>query len=109
MVMMIGEMVYTKAILSQIFGDVINTMPVIVITDCKDLQDAVYSSSLVEDVWLIPDVAIIKEALEQGTISCVRRVPSEQMLADCLTKSGASAEKLMHVLQTGHYTIPVGE
>ena len=58
--------------------------------------------------WLIPDIAIIKEAVEVGTISCVRRVSSEDMLANCLTKAGASADGLMEVLQTGRYVIPEG-
>ena len=106
MVVMIGEIVYNKAILTQIFGDIIKTLPVVLFTDCKNLHDAIYSSSLVEDSWLIPDIAMIQEALEQRTMTCVRRVTSEDMLADCLTKAGASAEKLMHVLQTGQYDFP---
>jgi hypothetical protein len=108
MVALIGEIVYNRAILSQIFGDVINELPVIVVTDCKNLHDAIYSSSLVDDAWLIPDVAIIQEALEQGTVTCVRRVYSADMLADCLTKAGASGEQLLNVLQTGQYHLPLG-
>ena len=80
------------------YGDVINNIPV----------EAVYSSSLVDDPWLIPDIAIIKEAMEVGTVSCVRWVASENMLANCLTKAGASSEGLMEVLQTGRYVIPEG-
>ena len=106
MVAMIGEIVYTKAILGHIFGDVIKTIPVIVFTDCKNLHDAIYSTCLVEDSWLIPDIAIIQEALEQGTVTFVRRVNNKDMLADCLTKAGASAGQLMQVLQTGQFTLP---
>ena len=102
----IGEIVYTKAILGHIFGDVIKTIPVIVFTDCKNLHDAIYSTCLVEDSWLIPDIAIIQEALEQGTVTFVRRVNNKDMLADCLTKAGASAGQLMQVLQTGQFTLP---
>ena len=58
-----------------------------------------------EDAWLIPDVAIIQEALEQKTVTSVRRVAGKDMLADCLTKAGASAELLMDVLQTGRYKL----
>jgi hypothetical protein len=87
---------------------VINNLPAIVFTDCKNLHDAVYSSSLVEDSWLIPDIAIIQEALEKQTVSCVRRVASDEMLADCLTKAGACGEKLLSVLQTGQYNLPLG-
>ena len=106
MVAMVGEIVYNKAILSQIYGDKIKTIPVVVFTDCKNLHDAIHSTRLVEDAWLIPDVAIIQEALNQGTVTSVRRVRSKDMLADCLTKAGASAEQLMKVLQTGQYAMP---
>ena len=86
MVAMVGEIVYNKAILVQIFGVTAQTIPVVIFTDCKNLYDAVHSTSLVEDAWLIPDVAIIQEALEQKTVTSVRRVAGKDMLADCLTK-----------------------
>ena len=104
----IGEMVYSKAIFKQIYGDIIDSIPVILYTDSRNLHEAIHSTTLVDDAWLIPDIAIIKEALSQGTISSVRRVTSEDMLANCLTKAGASAEQLMGVLQSGHYVIPLG-
>ena len=107
MVALIGELVYNKTILVQLFGEGMETIPVICFTDCKNLHDAIHSTSLVEDSWLVPDIAIIQEALTQQTISAVRRVSSKDMLADCLTKAGASAERLMHVLRTGHYICPL--
>ena len=107
MVAMIGEIVYNKAILAQIYGEKIKTLPVLLFTDCKNLHDAIHSTRLVEDAWLIPDIAIIQEALEQGTVNNVYRVSAGEMLADCLTKAGASGEKLLQVLQTGNYTFPL--
>ena len=59
-----------------------------------------------DDPWLIPDIAIIKEAMEQGTVEAVKRVSSEDMLANCLTKQGASAEGLMAVMMKGEYSLP---
>ena len=103
----IGEIVYTKAILSQILGRRMDQVPVIIVTDSKNLEEAVHSTKLVEDPWLIPDIAIIKEAMEQGTVAEVKRVSSEEMLANCLTKQGASAEGLLTVMMKGEYTIPV--
>ena len=104
----IGEIVYTKSILSQIFGKRISEVPVIIITDSKNLEEVVRSTSLVDDPWLIPDIAIIKEAVEDGTVTAVRRVSSEEMLANCLTKQGASAEGLMKVMRSGKYELPGG-
>jgi hypothetical protein len=104
----IGEIVYNKAILRQMYGAIIDSLPVMIFTDSKNLHLAVHSTNLVDDAWLITDVEIIKDALEDGTITCFKRVAKEDMLADCLTKSGASAEKLLHVLQTGRYVLPSG-
>ena len=65
-----------------------------------------YSTKLVDDPWLIPDIAIIKEALQDGTITAVKRVPGKEMLVNCLTKQGASAEKLLAVMEKGEYELP---
>ena len=104
----IGEMVYTKSIFNQIYGDTVDAVPVVMFTDSRNLYQSIHSTSLVEDSWLIPDIAIIKEALENGTVSCFRRVASQDMLANCLTKAGASAVQLLEVLQTGTYKLPCG-
>ena len=89
-----------------ILGIGVDKVPVIIVTDSKNLEEAVYSTKLVDDPWLIPDIAIIKEAMEQGTVEAVRRVSSEDMLANCLTKQGASAEGLMSVMMRGEYSLP---
>ena len=104
----IGEIVYNKSILKQIFGDRIDDVPVIVYTDSKNLYESVHSSNLVDDAWLITDISIIKDALNDGTVTCLKRVSGDQMLANCLTKFGASAEQLIEVLQTGRYILPPG-
>ena len=59
----IGEVVYNKAVLKQIFGAQIDSRPVIITTDSNNLYKAVYSTSLVDDGRLVPDIAVIKEAL----------------------------------------------
>ena len=48
----------------------------------------------------------IKDALNDGTVTCLKRVAGEQMLANCLTKCGASADQLIEVLQMGRYILP---
>ena len=105
----VGEIVYTKSILSQIYGKRVEKIPVIIVTDSKNLEEAVKSTSLVDDPWLIPDIAMIKEAIDEGTVTEVRRVSSQEMLANCLTKlRGASAEMLMTVMRLGKYCLPGG-
>ena len=102
----IGDLVYTKAVLVQLFGSRANEVKTVVVTDCKNLEEAIKSTSLVDDPWLVPDVAVIKEALENGTITKVKRVRGEDMLANCLTKSGASGKDLLAVLKSGYYKVP---
>ena len=107
MIGVIGEIVYTKAVLVQMFGTRANDIPTLVLSDCKNLTQAIKSTSLV-DPWLIPDIAVIKDALEDKTVSEVRWVSSKDMMADCLTKAGASGFSLMQVLESGQYEVPGG-
>ena len=88
------------------FGKRINDIPTIAATESKNLEESVKSTSLVEDSWLVPDIAVIKEALENKTITEIRRVSGGEMLADCLTKHGASGFGLLEVLRTGKYQLP---
>ena len=85
-----------------------DSVPVVMFTDSKNLNESIHNTSLVDDAWLIQDISVIKEALESGTVSCFRRVASQDMLANTLTKAGASAVQLLDVLQTGNYKLPCG-
>ena len=75
----IAEVVYIKSILKQVLGDKIVEIPAILVTDSINLDEAIYSSSLVQDGRLIPDIAIIKEAVETGVVTDVRKVKSGEM------------------------------
>ena len=108
MIATIGEVVYIKSILSQIFGTRAMEIPVLVVIDAKNLEESINSTSLVDDKWLVPDIATIKEALENLTVTWVRRVASGDMLANCLTKQGAGASDLLEVLHNGEYRLPGG-
>ena len=104
----IGDVIYNKAVLKQIFGAEIDQIPVIIVTDSNNLFKAVYSTSLVDDGRLIPDIAIVKESIEQGAVTEIRKVDSKEMIANCLTKPGASSTLLSDVLKTGIYDLPGG-
>ena len=69
----------------QLFGSRANEMKTVVVTDCKNLEEAIKSTSLVDNPCLVPDVAVIKEALENRIITKVKRVRGDDMLANCLT------------------------
>ena len=70
------------------------TLPIKCITDSKSLHDAVYSSREVTEKRLKIELSAIRESLEKGEIESVLWVNSKDQLADCLTKEGASREKL---------------
>ena len=108
MIGVIGEIVYTKAVLGQMFGTRVKDISTLILSDSKNLTQAIRSTSLVEDPWLIPDIAVIKDAIEDKTVNEVRWVNSKDMLADCLTKAGASGYSLMQVMESGKYVVPGG-
>ena len=97
----IGELIYIKAVLSLIFGSTFNEIPTYVMTDSKNLFESIYSSKLCDDKWLITDVVSIKEAINEKQITKVLLVPENEMIANCLAKSGASNCDLMRVLESG--------
>ena len=86
MVDTVGDHVYTEAVLVQQFGSRANEVKTVVVTDSKNLEEAIKSTSLADDPWLVPDVAVIKEAVEIVTITKVKRVRGDDMLAKCLSK-----------------------
>ena len=81
-------------------------VPIIGMTDCKSLYDAVHSPSSpskVEDKRVAIDLTIVKQSVERTGMS-VRWVPTELMLADALTKDQADpADLLRAALFQGRY------
>ena len=81
-------------------------VPIVGMTDCKSLFDAVNSVSSpakVEDKRVSIDLTIIRQAM-QRTHMKVRWVPTELMVADSLTKDAADpADLLRAALQHGTY------
>ena len=87
--------------------DVVNNdlIPIIGITDSKSLWDNINSTSQAGDLKLRREVASIREQLELKEVAEVKWTPTELQLADCLTKSTAPNESLIHVLTTGELNI----
>ena len=83
-------------------------VPIIGITDCKSLFDAVMSvssPSKVDDKRVAIDLAIIRQAVERTQMS-VRWCPTQLMLADSLTKDQADpADLLRAALHVGVYQL----
>ena len=83
-------------------------IPIIGITDCKSLYDAIHSVSSpakLDDKRVAIDLAIIRQAKERTQMK-VRWCPTELMLADPLTKDKAdSADLLRAALHYGEYQL----
>ena len=73
-------------------------MPIQCKVDNKSLVDALSSSKQVDDRRLRIDIAVLDEMLEKKEIHNVFWVDTTSQLADCLTKRGASTEKLRAAL-----------
>ena len=71
-------------------------------TDSSQLSQSLYSTQHVKNHKLRRDIENIKERLANGTISEVRWIGTDHMLADPLTKKGADCAKLDYVLESGN-------
>ena len=67
-------------------------------TDSYSLYEAVYSTTSLLDKRLRIDIAIMREALDKKEIEKVTWIPKSRQMADCLTKHGASSEKLLDTI-----------
>ena len=66
--------------------------------DNKSLVDTLYSSHKVEEKRLRVDMAVFQDMMGRGEVTSVSWVDTEGQLANCLTKRGASAVRLMEVI-----------
>ena len=82
--------------------------PIIGITDCKSLYDAIHSTtspSKMEDKRVAIDIAIIRQCVARTGLS-TRWCPTELMLADGLTKDQADPSDLLRAaLSLGSYQL----
>ncbi|XP_006815928.1 uncharacterized protein LOC102806126, partial [Saccoglossus kowalevskii] len=65
-------------------------LPLVCVTDCKSLYEAVKSTKLVSEKRLRIEVSGIRELIESNQVKEFIWSESKNRLADCLTKRGAS-------------------
>ena len=66
--------------------------------DNKSLVDALHSSHRVEDKRLRIDIAVMQDMLDRKEVTSVKWINTDDQLANCLTKRGASPLRLLEVL-----------
>ena len=74
--------------------------PIELRTDSKSLKDHLGTTKIIQDPRLRVDTARMREMVDIGEV-VVTWVPTEMMLADCLTKKDASSDLLRRVLVCG--------
>ena len=86
--------------ISRVISDLLNcvNLKIQCFVDNKSLVDALHSSHRVEDKRLRIDVAVLQDMLSREEVTSVKWVNTEDQLANCLTKRGASSLRLLEVL-----------
>ena len=96
---------FYKAILQEIYNCDKSKFPIICVSDNKSLIESAASTKVLEDKRLQIDICSIREMLQNQEIKSINWVPSQDQLADCMTKATASSGKLMEVI-VGNEVLP---
>ena len=76
-----------------------NIIPICCHTDNKSLVDTINSTKTLPEKRLPVDICIITGMTEKQEVKQITWCDVRSQLADCLTKVGASCNKLIHVIQ----------
>ena len=80
-------------------------LPIVCMTDCKSLHDALQSTKHVTEKRLRLEISGIKDLIEKRIVKEVKWSDTRRQLADCLTKKGASPTVLLKTLQEGKISL----
>ena len=69
-------------------------------TDNHQLYDSLYSIRPIQDKRLWTEIALLREMINKKEIAKINWIENKYQIADCLTKYGASSEKLLNTLKT---------
>ena len=97
-----AEAVDTACIIRVMLEDIIGhrLSPIRVFVDNKSLSDAVKTTNVLADKRLMIEMAALREMVETKEI-IVTWIPTEDQLADVLTKSGVNKLKLVNTIKSG--------
>ena len=102
----IDAAIYLGSMLSEIyFHNMKNVFPIDVYTDNKSLQENVCSTKQVKEKRLRVTIAEIRESLERKYINSIQWISSNDQLADCLTKRGASTASLLETIESNQFMV----
>ena len=87
--------IYLSKMLSELLSNDTYCIPIEVVTDSKSLYDARHSKKNVLEKFLRIDIALLKEFIDNKSITKIHYVPSQNQIANVLTKKGASSKELL--------------
>ena len=70
-------------------------------TDNSSLMETLHTTKLIKDMGLHVDIARLREMVQQNEI-LIEWIDGRLQLADVLPKAGASAARLVEVLESSH-------
>ena len=100
-----GVCYYLRTLLTEILSIKPEEMKIICYIDNKNLHDTLYSTRTMTDTRQLVDVAEVRNKIQLKEITEVKWIPTESMIADTLTKIGASDAKLRKTLEEGRLQI----
>ena len=95
----IEHALFLRALLKEMLA-VASDLPIFAWTDSNNAFKSVYSTSPVDDHKLRLDIACLKENIGKENVK-VNWCKGDRMLANCLTKKGASADMLLQTVSAG--------
>ena len=104
MVDAIGDACYVRNIIEEILyrNPRQKEIPIHMYTDSKQLFRAISSTHMVSEKLLRLNIAEVKQIVGDKEENLnVHWIPTKLMLSDCLTKMGASSDKLAYVMENG--------
>lgn len=99
----IDHAIYLRVIVSEFIGTDPHNISITSYVDNKSLTQAIYSTKTVDDKRLRIDIAYIKQLVEEEEVKQIIWIPGNDisMIANVLTKTGASGASLLQVFQSG--------
>ena len=98
----INSAIYTRSLAGEILYQDVDSkvIPIVGVTDSKQLQDSLLSTKQCGDQRLRVDLAMLQEASAKEGVRVVW-CPTKKQLADALTKKSEDSSSLCEVLETG--------
>ena len=100
----IEECLYLRMLLGEL-GLFTSENSIMGITDNFGLQEAIYSTKLVDDKQTRIDIAALQQMLKNKHVHLVKWCPTDRQLANALTKKGANTSFLLDVITSGRINL----